>query len=523
VAEAVSAIGTASAEGLVPMAAHPFQALFTALNVVGMIAVAMLVLGFVFYVRWRTLRRLQAVMTERSADAAPEDGDSEVGQAATLIRPTLTVFDDLGQLPGAVEAREQFVQRAVALFRQALAIDALAAFGYAALPFLFHALSDGGQTEGANLAIVLAGLYLALAAIRYLLFRTQFRAIDERSRAERVVMFIINLLLAFTPINVHPMTLLKAVLAPRVQVVFLAGWICLAAGVGIGMNEAGLLLAACLHLGLAVWFALRLQRIPGKRLVVLRVFGLDKNTQFLFDGVLAFWKHFGHFFTVVDPAYWRHSHQVLSLGTLVFVGLTTLAVGAGFMMYGALPGPPPEDLAPLAAATFAAPLLGAYAWYSERQVDRTFIRSKDHLNAMLARFEKRPRNLDMTYKSLETRCYDNTWKVTVAEFARQSDAIVMDLRGYSPQRAGCAFEVNYLLDAVPVDRIVFLLDEQSDREAAGALILEAWKELSAGSPNLMNDAPELRFYVATTKDERDIQGVIDLLIRAAAMGQPATA
>lgn len=509
------------------VSANTVESLLTASALIGFVILVALVPAFVFYVRWRTLRRLQTLMMAKSEEAGQDDADSSAPEAATLVKPVLTLFDDLGQLADAVPAREQFVQRALSVFRKALAIDALSALGYAALPIAFSTLAgrtgnDGGPAEGAVAGVMLGIVFLLLALLRYVLFRTQFRAVDERSWLERAVLFAIDMALSLlAKSNVSVIEALKFMLAPQVQVFLFAGWIWLVLVVANSEQEPGLVLAAFVHVGLAVWFSQSLQRIPGKRLLVLRVFGLDKNAQFLFDGVLAFWKHFGHFFTVVDPASWRHSNSVASLGTLAFVALAVLSIATGFWLYGTLPGNPHQDLAPLAAAVFALPLLGGYAWFSDRQVDRTFIRSKAHLIELLARFDKRPRNLDMTYKSLETRCYDNTWKVAVAEFARRSDVVVMDLRGYTPQREGLKFEVNYLLDAVPVERIVFVLDEQSDNEMAGRLILDAWQELRADSPNLANDAPEVRMYRAATKDERDIQGVIDLLISAASAGRPA--
>ena len=520
-------LGAAQAEALA--ASSTVESLLAVSSIAGMVILVALAPAFVFYVRWRTLHRLQALMMAKSQEAGPDDTAPAAPEAATLVKPVLTVFDDLGQLADAVPARERYVQRALSVFRKALAIDALAALGYAALPLTFDTIggrigTDGAVAESTAVGFMLGIVFLLLALIRYMLFRTQFRAVDERPWLERAAMFIIDVAIALALRgNVSATQILQWVLAPRVQIFYFAAWICIALGVAIGEQEVGLVLAACLHVGLAVWFVQSLQRIPGKRLVVLRVFGLDKNAQFLFDGVLGFWKHFGHFFTVVDPAYWRHSHRVFSLGTLAFVALAVLSIATGFWLYGMLPGNPHEDLAPLAASVFALPLLAGYAWFSERQVDRTFIRSKAHLVELLARFEKRPRNLDMTYKSLETRCYDNTWKVAVAEFARQSDVVVMDLRGYSPQREGCKFEVNFLLDTVPAERIVFVLDEQSDRETATRLILDAWQELRADSPNLAKDRPELRLYVAAAKNERDIQGVIDLLISAASLERPAAA
>ena len=49
-------------------------------------------------------------------------------------------------------------------------------------------------------------------------------------------------------------------------------------------------------------------------------------------------------------------------------------------------------------------------------------------------------------------CYDNTWKIAVAEFVSVANVVLMDLRGYSTNRKGCDYEVDLLLDQMPIAR-----------------------------------------------------------------------
>lgn len=59
---------------------------------------------------------------------------------------------------------------------------------------------------------------------------------------------------------------------------------------------------------------------------------------------------------------------------------------------------------------------------------------------------------------MPTMCHDNTWKLTVTEYARRSNVILMDLRGFSEERMGCKYEVDFLFDHVPISKLVFLVN-----------------------------------------------------------------
>lgn len=99
----------------------------------------------------------------------------------------------------------------------------------------------------------------------------------------------------------------------------------------------------------------------------------------------------------------------------------------------------------------------------------------------------------------------------MSEFARRSDVVLMDLRGYSPQRKGCQREVDYLFDAVPLDRLLFLVDTATDDAAVRQLLFERWELLQESSPNLGLRAPVIRLYRSRDNDERDMQGILDRL------------
>jgi hypothetical protein len=45
----------------------------------------------------------------------------------------------------------------------------------------------------------------------------------------------------------------------------------------------------------------------------------------------------------------------------------------------------------------------------------------------------------------------------------QSDAVLMDLRGFSSRNAGCVFEIGELFRLVPLDRVLFVVDSETDR------------------------------------------------------------
>jgi hypothetical protein len=53
---------------------------------------------------------------------------------------------------------------------------------------------------------------------------------------------------------------------------------------------------------------------------------------------------------------------------------------------------------------------------------------------------------------------------------RQSDVVLMDLRGFRAHNAGCRYELGTLAQSTRALRVVVLADGQTDRAAAGEAI-----------------------------------------------------
>jgi len=117
-----------------------------------------------------------------------------------------------------------------------------------------------------------------------------------------------------------------------------------------------------------------------------------------------------------------------------------------------------------------------------------------------ADLESRLRTLDETrdpdgrYRINEFYCHDNTWRATVHALAQRSAVVLMDLRGFSKANRGCEFELGMLLDEVPLDRVVLLVDGSTRTEDLEPLLHVAWSRLSAASPNRDVAQPVLHLF-----------------------------
>jgi hypothetical protein len=77
---------------------------------------------------------------------------------------------------------------------------------------------------------------------------------------------------------------------------------------------------------------------------------------------------------------------------------------------------------------------------------------------------------------------------------RVSYAVLMDLRGFSPGNQGCVFEINELLNTVPLDRIVFVVDGTTDDAFLREMFAQGWAMLRADSPNRALTGPRVHLF-----------------------------
>jgi hypothetical protein len=170
-------------------------------------------------------------------------------------------------------------------------------------------------------------------------------------------------------------------------------------------------------------------------LLVLRVFSLGPQSEALFDALTRRWRYAGSVILIAGPD--------LALSTL-------------------------------APRQFLAFLSG--------RLQRLFVRSEADIDSALARLDRRP-DADGRFRINDFFCTTDTWQATLVRLLAQTDVVLMDLRNFRAMNAGCIFEVRTLLQTMPLARLVFVVDDTTDRHALAQTLHDTLSTLSERSPN----------------------------------------
>jgi hypothetical protein len=81
-------------------------------------------------------------------------------------------------------------------------------------------------------------------------------------------------------------------------------------------------------------------------------------------------------------------------------------------------------------------------------------------------------DIDGRYRVNECYCHDTTWQDALRALVRDSDVVLMDLRGFQARNAGCRYELVTLAQASRELRVVVLTDRRTDRAVAQEAV--AW-------------------------------------------------
>jgi hypothetical protein len=104
---------------------------------------------------------------------------------------------------------------------------------------------------------------------------------------------------------------------------------------------------------------------------------------------------------------------------------------------------------------------------------------------------------DGRYRVNDFFCYEDTWQMTLSRLVGDSDAVLMDLRGFSPQNRGVVYEINELINVVPLERVVFVIDDTTDEQFLRRTIQECWDQMRPTSPNLLSTPGQLNLFQFT--------------------------
>jgi hypothetical protein len=226
------------------------------------------------------------------------------------------------------------------------------------------------------------------------------------------------------------------------------------------------LYVAVLHLlNRGIWMA-HAER-PGKRLLLLRVFGRVDRREKLLDTLDDTWRRIGR----VD----------LIAGT----DLAMRAMGSRMLESFLL-----------------------------RRTDEQFLKTAQEVDQRLERLQSRLEG-DARYPLNAVYCYASAWQRAVTDLAPKSDAVLMDLRGFSGKNEGCVFELGWVVQHISLSRVILLTDASSDDQALERVTQAAWERLPFGSPNA--GAPEaiLTILNLRRRQKDGSHALFGLLLRAA--------
>ncbi|MEW8252581.1 MAG: hypothetical protein AB2740_20270 [Candidatus Thiodiazotropha sp.] len=264
----------------------------------------------------------------------------------------------------------------------------------------------------------------------------------------------------------------EEMLSADVWWIVFTGWLCVwlsIPGETLPEKWLGVLLGALAFVAYRVVVSLGLRTIgmrkPGPRLLLLRVFGQSRRSERLLDSVGRRWRRLGSIQLIAAPD--------VAAGTL-----------------------DPQELIEFLAG----------------RLDRAFVKDAYGLEARMSDLDLAP-DPDGTHRITEFFCQDDAWRMTLQRLARDANVVLMDLRGFGRENAGCIYELGQLVDLVPTSQTVLIVDDDTDEEFLSHTLHGMWAKLRADSPNRGETPSPLRVIVAHKKGREPTDRILSALAR----------
>jgi hypothetical protein len=260
-----------------------------------------------------------------------------------------------------------------------------------------------------------------------------------------------------------------------------AVWALFAAFYAVGFGAAGLrwslsplvafaILKAAIAAGNRRWHSSEDSREYHPALLVLRVFALGTRSEVLFEAVTRRWRYVGHIRLIAG----------------MDLALSTVA--------------PHQFLA-----------------FVTGKLRHLFIGSEAAAERAVAALDD-ARARDGRFRINDFFCHADTWQRVLRKLIASTDVVLMDLRSFSERNAGCVFEIQELLGAMPFARLVFVVDEGTDKDYLALILKEACARFPSDSPNSGRSPSMLELFELESRGRPDVQPLLRRLCAAAFSG-----
>jgi len=125
------------------------------------------------------------------------------------------------------------------------------------------------------------------------------------------------------------------------------------------------------------------------------------------------------------------------------------------------------------------------------------------------------RAVDGRYPINEIYAGAKVWRYVVELLLVDAECVLIDLRGFTAQNRGAAYELGVATNRVPPDRLVVLVDKDSDRTAIGNVVANTWRQTSLPAPR-----EPLRVLVCTGNEPQDSESIVSELFSALSVDSP---
>ena len=216
-------------------------------------------------------------------------------------------------------------------------------------------------------------------------------------------------------------------------------------------------------------FSAGLEKQP-QRLLLLRVFGFGRRSSRLMDLIAARWRYIGNICLIAAPD--------LAARTIEPGKLLALLRG---------------------------------------RLGRLFVHNRSELEHRLVEIDDR-RDPDGRFRIAELFCAGDVWRAAVTSLMTDAHVVVMDLRSFGRMHQGCVFELQTLLDTVPLEQLILLVNSTTELEFVKQILGARWQELRTDSPNARTDTPTARLIEVNGSESRAVRHLMRV---AAAMARAA--
>ena len=151
---------------------------------------------------------------------------------------------------------------------------------------------------------------------------------------------------------------------------------------------------------------------------------------------------------------------------------------------------------------------------------RQFVIDPQDLPRRIAEIDMLP-DADGRFRINDVYCGNDTWHAAVRALMSTSDLCLMDLRGFSEGNSGCVIELQALLELVPANAIVLLVDRSTDQPFLESTLRKCHASLLPGSVNA-NAATQLATLNASGSELHAVRRLLLAADALLAQAPPAT-